>query len=346
MEGFVDLRSDTVTRPTPEMRAAMAAAEVGDDVYGEDPTVRRLEEEAAARVGCEAALFVPSGTMGNQIAIHLQTSPGTDVLLEAGSHVHRSELGAMAAWSGATARALDGEDGLLSPRALEQAIAPPAYYTAKARLLVLENTHNYAGGVVLPEERKRALLAVARRHGLAVHLDGARIFNAAAALGLPARELAAGCDTVMFCLSKGLGAPVGSLLCGTGVAIAEGRVVRKRLGGGMRQAGILAAAGLFALERHVERLPEDHRRARTLAEALAELPGFVLDPARVTTNIVIAAVQPAERLPALLEALRERGVLAGAMGRGRLRLVTHRDVDDRGIARALQALRTAAPARV
>ncbi|HEX5045442.1 MAG TPA: GntG family PLP-dependent aldolase [Candidatus Polarisedimenticolaceae bacterium] len=346
MNGAVDLRSDTVTRPTAEMRAAMAAAEVGDDVYGEDPTVRRLEEAAAERMGCEASLFVPSGTMGNQIAVHLHASPGSDVLLEAGSHVHRSELGAMAAWTGATARALPGEEGLLSPETLDQAIGPPAYYTARARLLVLENTHNYAGGVVLPQDRKDALLAVARRNGLAVHLDGARIFNAAAALGLPARELAAGCDTVMFCLSKGLGAPVGSMLCGRAQTIAEGRVVRKRLGGGMRQAGILAAAGLWAMDRHVERLPEDHRRARRLAEVLAELPGYRLDPARVTTNIVMAAVDPPERLPALLEALRARGVLAGAMGWGRLRLVTHLDVDDAGLARAVAALRTLAPARV
>ncbi len=346
MEGWVDLRSDTVTRPTAEMRAAMAAAEVGDDVYGEDPTVRRLEEAAAARVGCEAALFVPSGTMGNQIAIHLHASPGSDVLLESGSHVHRSELGAMAAWTGATARALAGEDGLLSPQALEQAIAPPAYYTARARLLVLENTHNYAGGVVLPQDRKEALIGVARRHRLAVHLDGARLFNAATALGQPAATLAAGCDTVMFCLSKGLGAPVGSMLCGTGEAIGEARVVRKRLGGGMRQAGILAAAGLVALERHVERLAEDHGRARRLAEALAEIPGCALDPSRVTTNIVMASVHPPERLPGLLEALRQRGILAGAMGWGRLRLVTHLDVDDAGIARAVAALRTVAPARV
>jgi threonine aldolase len=252
----------------------------------------------------------------------------------------------MAAWTGATARALPGEDGLLSPEALEQAIGSPAYYTAKARLLVLENTHNYAGGIVLTQDRKEALLAVARRHGLAVHLDGARLFNAAAALGRSARELAAGCDTVMFCLSKGLGAPVGSMLCGSAETIAEGRVVRKRLGGGMRQAGILAAAGLVALDRHVQRLAEDHRRARRLAEVLAELPGFRLDPSRVTTNIVISAVHPPERLPAVLEALRERGILAGAMGWGRLRLVTHLDVDDEGLARAVDALRTVAAARV
>jgi threonine aldolase len=301
--------------------------------------VRRLEEVGAARVGCEAALFVPSGTMGNQIAIQLHASRGSDVLLEAGSHVHRSELGGMAAWSGATARALVTEDGLLTPEAVAQAVAPPLYHLAPTRLLVLENTHNFAGGVVLPQERKEALLSVARRHGLAVHLDGARLFNAAAALGLSPAEVGAGCDTVMFCLSKGLGAPVGSLLCGSASAIREARVIRKRMGGGMRQAGILAAAGLFALEHNVERLAEDHRRARRLADAVAAVPGFGLDPARVTTNIVIAAVQPAERLPEWLEILKRRGVLAGAMGWDRIRFVTHLEVDDAGIERAVAALR-------
>jgi threonine aldolase len=335
----VDLRSDTVTRPTRAMRAAMAEAEVGDDVYGEDPTVRALEEAMAARLGTEASLFVPSGTMGNQIAVHLHATPGSDVLVEAGSHVHRYELGAMAAWTGATARAIPSEDGLLAPEAVEAAIAPPVYYLAPARLLVLENTHNHAGGVVLPQERKRSLLEVARRHGLAVHLDGARVFNAAAALGLPAAELAAGFDTVMSCLSKGLGAPVGSVLCGRREAIAQARVVRKRLGGGMRQAGILAAAGLHALEHHVGRLAEDHARARRLAEALAELPGFRVDPARVATNIVIAAVEPAGRVGEVIDGLASRGVLAGAMGAGRIRFVTHLDVDDAGLERAIAALR-------
>jgi threonine aldolase len=229
---------------------------------------------------------------------------------------------------------------------LEQAIAPPVYHLARTRLLVLENTHNFAGGVVLPQERKEALLAVARRHGLAVHLDGARVFNAAAALGLPASEVAAGYDTVMFCLSKGLGAPVGSLLCGRRDAIGEARVIRKRLGGGMRQAGILAAAGLFALERHVERLGEDHARARRLATAMAALPGFTLDPARVATNIVVARVGPALQVPALLAGLESHGVRAGAWGPGQVRLVTHLDVDEAGIDRAVSALRAVSSARV
>ncbi|MBZ5640728.1 MAG: low specificity L-threonine aldolase [Acidobacteriia bacterium] len=336
---FVDLRSDTVTRPTPEMRRAMGSAEVGDDVYGEDRTMRRLEDEAAARVGHEAALFVPTGTMGNQIAIHLLTRPGTDVIVEAGSHVYNYELGAMAAWSGAMPRVLQGAGGLLDPEAVAAAAAPGPYYMARASLLILENTHNHAGGVVLPGGRKEALLGVARARGLAAHLDGARIFNAAAALGAPAAELARGFDTVMFCLSKGLGAPVGSLLCGSRGLVADARVVRKRMGGAMRQAGILAAAGLVALERHVGRLEEDHHRAARLASVLADLPSFRIDAGAVRTNIVIAEVSPPATAEGVLAGLKERGVLAGGMGPGRVRFVTHLDVDDRGLERAVSALR-------
>ncbi len=336
---FVDLRSDTVTRPTAEMRRAMAEAEVGDDVYGEDPTVRRLEEEAAARIGHEAAIFVPTGTMGNQVAIHLLSRPGTDVLVEAGSHVYNYELGAMTVWSGAMPRVLPGVDGVLDPERVATAATPGPYYMARATLLVLENTHNHAGGVVLSVERKDALLDAARRHGLAAHLDGARIFNAAAALGVPAADLARGFDSVMFCLSKGLGAPAGSMLCGSRAFVTDARVARKRMGGAMRQVGVLAAAGLVALERHVGRLGEDHRRAARLAEALAALPVFRIDPSAVHTNIVIAEVVPPASAERLLAALRERGVLAGGMGPGRVRFVTHLDVDDAGIERAVAALR-------
>jgi threonine aldolase len=335
----VDLRSDTVTRPTPEMRRAMAGAEVGDDVYGEDPTVRWLEEVAAERVGHEAALFVPTGTMGNQIAIHLLSRRGTDVIVEAGSHVYNYELGAMAAWSGAMPRVLQGTQGLLDPDAVATAAAPGPYYMARATLLVLENTHNHAGGVVLPTDRKDALLAAVRRHGLSAHLDGARIFNAAAALGTAAPELARGFDTVMFCLSKGLGAPVGSLLCGSRALVAEARVVRKRMGGAMRQVGVLAAAGLVALERHVERLADDHRRAARLASVLAELPAFRIDPTAVRTNIVIAEVVPPATAERVLAELLQRGVLAGGMGPGRVRFVTHLDVDDGALDRAIRSLR-------
>jgi threonine aldolase len=336
---IVDLRSDTVTRPTPAMREAMARAEVGDDVYGEDPTVRRLEERAAELTGHEAALFVPTGSMGNQIAINLQTRPGSDVLVEQGSHVYCYELGAMAAWSGALPRVLRGRRGLLEPEQVAAAIAPEIYYMAPSALLVLENSHNHAGGVVLPPALLESLVAAARKGGLRIHLDGARIFNAAAALGIDARRLAAGVDTVMFCLSKGLGAPVGSMLCGDAELMGEARVVRKRMGGGLRQAGVLAAAGLHALEQHVGRLPEDHARAARLARALAELPQFEIDPATVQTNIVIAALRRPGDTDRLIAALRAEGVLAGAMGPGRIRFVTHLDVDDAGLERALRVLR-------
>jgi threonine aldolase len=307
--------------------------------------VRRLEEEAAVRLGREAALFVPTGTMGNQIAIHLLSRPGTDVIVEAGSHVYNYELGAMAAWSGAMPRVLSGPCGLLDPDAVLTAISPGPYYMARATLLVLENTHNHAGGVVLPLERKDALLAVARRHGLAAHLDGARVFNAAAALRAPAADLARGFDTVMFCLSKGLGAPVGSVLCGSRELMTEARVIRKRMGGAMRQVGVLAAAGLVALTRHVERLAEDHRRAAVLASALAELPLFRIDARTVHTNIVIAEVVPPATAEGVIAALKERGMLAGGMGPGRVRFVTHLDVDDRGLERAVAALREVGKAR-
>ncbi len=338
-ERWVDLRSDTVTRPTPEMRRAMAEAEVGDDVYGEDPTVRRLEEAGAERVGTEAALFVPTGTMGNQIAIHLHARPGCDVLLEAESHVYLYELGAMAAWSGALPRTLRGRNGILDPADVAAAAAPGPYYMARARLLVLENTHNHAGGVVLGIPRKDALIAAARAHGLAVHLDGARIFHAAEADGASPAEEARGFDSVMFCLSKGLGAPAGSLLCGSADLVREARVVRKRMGGGMRQAGILAAAGLVALDRHVARIAEDHARARRLAEALRDLPGFRIEPGEVRTNIVIAGVEPQGAEERVLAGMRDLGVLAGGMGPGRIRFVTHFDVDDAGLERAIRAIR-------
>ncbi len=328
MDRIIDLRSDTVTRPTPSMRRAMAEAEVGDDVYGEDPTVARLEERAAALLGREAALFVPSGTMGNQIAIHLHTVPGSEVIGEAGCHVFNFEMGAMAALSGALPRPVPSEDGILDPAAVERAIQPKAGYRTPTRLLVLENTHNLAGGRVTPPARMRELVEVARRHGLAVHLDGARIHNAAAALGVPAAELARGCDTVMFCLSKGLAAPVGSLLVGDADTIREARRIRKMFGGGMRQAGVLAAAGLVALDEMLPRLAEDHATARRLAELLADVPGIDLDPASVETNIVFFRLAPSARLGAgeLVAAMRERGVLANALGHDRVRLVTHYEV--------------------
>ncbi len=337
---WIDLRSDTVTRPSDGMRRAMAEAPVGDDVFQEDPTVRELEAAAARRLGFEEALFVPTGTMGNQIAVHLHTAPGDDVLLEKGCHTYNYELGAMAAWSGVVPRVLEGERGILHPDAVREAVAPKVYYMARPTLLILENSHNHAGGVVMSVERTRELLKSAREHGMRTHLDGARIFNAAASLGVEARELAAGFDTVMFCLSKGLGAPVGSLLCGTAEAIRQGRVIRKRMGGGMRQVGILAAAGLYALRENIGRLAEDHTRARALAAALTERPDCRIDPASVDTNIVITEVRPRTGVDRFLERLRESGVLAVGMGPGRVRFVTHLDFDDRMLDTALHAIRS------
>jgi threonine aldolase len=339
MSTLVDLRSDTVTKPTPAMRRAMAEAEVGDDVYGEDPTVLRLQEAAAVLLGFPAALFVPTGTMGNQIAVQLLARRGTEAIVDADSHVYNYELGAMAALAGVLPRVLRGRRGVPDPDEVEIECRPKPYYDAPVTLLFLENTHNHAGGAVLAQDRKAALLAAARKHGVAAHLDGARLFNAAAALDLPATGLASGFDSVMICLSKGLGAPVGSVLCGASAFIEEARIVRKRLGGGMRQVGVLAAAGLYALRENVRRLPEDHARAKRLAEALAEIPGFRVDPDDVETNIVIAGVDPPDRAEAVLEELRVHGVLAGLMGYGRIRFVTHLDVDDAGIERAADALR-------
>lgn len=330
---IVDLRSDTLTRPTAEMRRAMVEADVGDDVYDEDPTVRALQTLAAHTLGFEAALFMPTGTMGNQVAIHVHTEPGTEVLVDDGCHVYNYELAAMAAWSGVMPRVLFSDRGRLDPDALANAIAPDIYYMARARLVVVENTHNHAGGVVMPLAHKDAILQVAKDHGLRTHLDGARVFNAAAALGVPASEVARGFDTVMFCLSKGLGAPVGSMLCGSRDTIEKSRSVRKRMGGGLRQVGVLAAAGLVALERHVDRVSEDHVRARRVARILAEHGAFELDPDAVETNIVIASVRPADRVEDILAALARGGIRAGAMGPGRIRFVTHLDVDDAGIDR-------------
>jgi len=286
MKTDIDLRSDTVTHPTSSMRRAMSTAEVGDDLYGEDPTVNRLEERAAQLMEREAALFVPSGTMGNQIAVNLLSKRGTEVVGEAGCHIFNFERGAMAALSGTMPRPVGAPDGLLDPTEVDGVIRSGGGYRNSASLLVLENTHNLAGGRVVPAELTRELVAVAKGHGLPVHLDGARIHNAATALGVPAARLAEGCTTVMFCLSKGLGAPVGSMLVGDDDGIAEARQVRKMFGGAMRQAGVLAAAGLVALDEVLPRLADDHATAKRLAELLAEIPGIDLDPADVETNII------------------------------------------------------------
>ena len=323
----IDLRSDTVTRPNAAMRAAMAAAEVGDDVYGEDPTLNRLEEVAAQIFGKEAALFVPTGTMGNTIAAKLHTQHGEEVICEARSHLIDWELSMLAWFSGCIPRAVASSDGLLSWPQIEAALRPKGPHNAPTTLVWLENTHNMAGGTVYPIDQVDEICHQAHERGLKVHIDGARIFNAAAAANAPVSRIARQVDSVMFCLSKGLGAPVGSMLVGTEEAIAQGRLYRKRLGGGMRQAGILAAAGLLALKDSPKHLPLDHHNARFLAQRLAALPGVRLNAASVRTNIVIFDIGE-WGVPTKLvsQQLRERGVLANGINATQMRMVTHSDV--------------------
>jgi threonine aldolase len=325
MKMDIDLRSDTVTHPTSSMRQAMSTADVGDDLYGEDPTVNRLEERAAQLMEREASLLVPSGTMGNQIAVNLLSKRGTEVVGEAGCHIFNFERGAMAALSGTLPRPVRAPDGLLEPTEVDEVIRSGGGFRNSTSLLVLENTHNMAGGRVVPVERTRELVAVAKRHGLPVHLDGARIHNAAAALGVPAARLAEGCDTVMFCLSKGLGAPVGSMLVGDKAAIAEARQIRKMFGGAMRQAGVLAAAGLVAFDEVLPRLADDHATARRLAELLAEIPGIDLNPQNVETNIISFELDDKASMGAheLAERAVEDGVKFSPLGDRAIRMVTH-----------------------
>jgi len=348
----IDLRSDTVTRPDDEMRRAMAAAEVGDDVFEEDPTVRRLEERAAELLGQPAGLFMPSGTMGNQVALRLHAAPASEVICETRSHVLNYEMGAMSALSGLLPRAVAGDaGGRLDPAAVEAAIHPEVPYLTRTGAIAVENTHNMAGGGVSTPRRLADLVAVARRHDLPIHLDGARVFNAAVALGVEPRELTAPFDSVMVSLSKGLGAPVGSVLCASAERIGEARRIRKMFGGGMRQVGVLAAAGLVALERGPDHLAADHANARRLADVLAELPGIDLDPATVETNIVIFAVSAdffagdagdlgdAGPGPTLVARGREKGLLAVPLSPTSVRFVTHRDVPRPKIDRAVEILR-------
>ena len=324
---MIDLRSDTVTQPTPAMRQAMAAAEVGDDVYSEDPTVNRLEQEAAAIFGREAAIFVPTGTMGNQIAIRLHTEHGQEVICEARSHILDWEMAMTAAFSGCQARTVAGERGILTWSQIKPAIGAKIYYRAQTGLVCIENTHNMAGGTVTPLPILEEIWAGAREAGLPVHLDGARVFNAATALGIGVAELTRGFDTVMFCLSKGLGAPVGSMLVGSREAIDRARIFRKALGGGMRQAGVLAAAGLIALKEMPARLGEDHANARLIAEAIAADSSAEIDLDAVQTNIVIFTLRNNGDASAFCAALKEKGVLASSVGPNSVRFVTHYDVD-------------------
>ncbi|HET9532400.1 MAG TPA: GntG family PLP-dependent aldolase [Blastocatellia bacterium] len=338
---YIDLRSDTVTKPTAEMREAMARAEVGDDVYLEDPTVNRLQELAAWMLGKEAALFVPSGTMGNQICVKLHTRPGQEVITEERSHIFNYEMGAMAVISGTLARPVRGEDGILDWPSIEAAIRPrSAYYVAQTGLITLENSHNMAGGACMPFDRMEEICERAQQAGLPVHLDGARIFNAAIALGREAAEIARPFDSVMFCLSKGLSAPVGSLIVGSRDLIDRALPVRRLMGGGMRQAGVLAAAGIVALEKMTGRLAEDHENARLLARNLAVLPGISIDPEMVPTNIVIfdilgTGISTAE----LSTRLKERGVLANGISNREMRMVTHKDVSRQDCLTAVEIIK-------
>jgi threonine aldolase len=336
---MIDLRSDTVTKPTPAMRRAMMEAEVGDDVYGEDPTVNRLEQRAAELAGKEAALFVPTGTMGNTIAVKLHTEHGQEVICDARCHILNYELSMVAWFCGCVARPIATEDGVLSWDQIRREIRPLGPHAAPTGLIAIENTHNMAGGTVYPAGRIREICDGAHERGLAVHMDGARVFHAAEALGMSVAEICAPVDTVMFCLSKGLGAPVGSMVAGSAKLMAKARLYRKRLGGGMRQAGVLAAAGLIALEESPRDLPTDHANARFAAEGLARIPGVALDPGKVATNIVIFDVSGTGLAAGEISSrLKEQGVRINAINDRLMRLVTHHDVSREDCRRAVEVL--------
>jgi threonine aldolase len=346
---LIDLRSDTVTRPTPDMRAAMAAAEVGDDVYGEDPTVNLLENRAAAIFGREAGLFVPTGTMGNQIALRLLTHPGQEIICESRAHILDYEMATAAVFSGCLIRSVHTTRGTLTWKDIEPVIYPRGNFRAPTGCIEIENTANLTGGRVTPLPVMEEIWNHAKERKLPVHLDGARIFNAATALGVDVKTLTRGFETVMFCLSKGLCAPVGSMLVGSREMMDQARIYRKALGGGMRQAGVLAAAGLIALEKMPARLHEDHANARLLAEALSHMEGVAIDLPSVETNIVIFHVTGNASASDLVSRLKTRGILASTIGPDAIRLVTHNDVN-RGqcivAAEALtEELETAATAR-
>lgn len=337
---FVDLRSDTVTHPTPEMRQAMARAEVGDDVYGEDPTVNRLQEMAAEMLGHEAGLFVASGTMGNLVAILAHCQRGDEIILGNQAHTFRYEAGGISALGGVHSYQIPNQpDGTLNLDDIQAAIHPDDAHYPITRLVAIENTHNRCGGAALSVSYTQQVADLAHRNRLKLHIDGARIFNAAVALGVPAKALAAPADSVTFCLSKGLCAPVGSVLCGSKAFIQRAHRVRKMVGGGMRQAGVLAAAGIVALEKMVDRLAEDHARARKLAQGLQQLPGMVMDPGTPHTNMVYCSLAPEVPFDAAqaVERLKQMGVRVGQVGRRRFRLVTHYWIDDAAVERTVAA---------
>ena len=333
-----DLRSDTVTRPTAAMREAMATAPVGDDVFGEDPTVAALQAEAAGLLGKERALFVPSGTMGNQLCLGALVAPGEEVIAEEQAHVLLNEGGAASRWWGCQVTTVRGRRGVMSPQDVEAAIRAPDVHHPRSAVVSIENTHNYAGGAVQPLASIDALAEVARRHGLALHMDGARLFNAVVAGGVPAARIVRDVDLVSVCLSKGLGAPVGSLVAGSAELVARCLRLRKAMGGGMRQAGVIAAAARIALAEGPAQLAADHRRARALAVELARLPGCEIDPAEVETNIVFVTTRAEAK--SAEQALARRGVLTIALGPRRLRFVFHRDAGDDALQAAVEACRS------
>lgn len=336
----VDLRSDTLTKPTPQMRRAMAEAEVGDDVFGEDPTVNRLEAVAAERLGKEAGLFVVSGTMGNQVCLMVHTQRGDEIILDESSHIFNYEVAALAVLSAVQSRTLRGQDGILDPDEVRRAIRGPNIHSPRNSLVCVESSHNRGGGTIYPLETLREIRRIATAHDMAVHLDGARVFNACVATGDDVREVAAQADSVTFCLSKGLSAPVGSVVVGRRAFVERARRARKMLGGGMRQAGILAAAGLVAVEKMVDRLREDHENARLLAEGLAALPGIQIDLRKVQTNIVIFSLQRKDLdASGLVLKLGEQGIKCLNIGPDRIRMVTHKEIDRIGIRRTLEVMR-------
>lgn len=344
MHDIVDLRSDTLTLPTPEMREAMAGAEVGDDVWEEDPTVKRLEAMAAERVGKEAGLLVTSGTQGNLVSVLAQTRPGQEIVLDLDAHIVNYEVAGAAVIGGVQTRPVKTERGFLTPAQVREALRPTNIHVPPTGLVCVENTHNRHGGTCCTPEEIAALAEVAHGAGVPVHLDGARLFNAAVALGRDARDFARHVDSVTFCLSKGLAAPVGSVVCGSRDFVGRARRLRKMLGGGMRQAGVIAAAGIVALERMVDRLAEDHANARTLAGGLAKLPGIRIDLDSVQTNIVIFRVERAGGRPPqvlandLVTGSAARKIRIHAIGPDSIRCVTHKDVDAEDVRRALDAL--------
>ena len=341
MTDFIDLRSDTVTRPTPEMRRAMAEAEVGDDVFGDDPTVNALQELSAELLGKEAGLFVPTGSMGNQVALGSLTRPGDEVVCHSAAHFLHYEGGSVAAHLGLMMRPLEGDQGVIAADDVADVIRPGSEHNPRTAVVAIENTHNAAGGAIFPIDEARAIRKISAERDVAVHLDGARLFNAQAATGTPAREWAECADTVSFCFSKGLGAPIGSMVVSSAERIAEARRLRKRLGGGMRQVGVIAAAARVALETGVDRLAEDHANARILAEGIAEVNPAAVELDLVQTNMVYLNLEPLGiTSPELSDGLREQGILTLGFPGHSMRLVTHRDVSESQTRVALDRMRS------